>query len=97
MSSIEQAVINKITERAKMGKEKYGVTMDRNDLTHKQWLIHAQEEAMDSAIYLQKLIELETVKEGDYKVANNHTWDDGKDFQEYLTLKNKHREMPKNY
>jgi hypothetical protein len=28
-------------------------------LTRKAWLIHAQEEAMDLAVYLQKLIEME--------------------------------------
>jgi hypothetical protein len=33
--------------------------MERVDLTKKAWLIHAQEEALDLAIYLQKLIMLE--------------------------------------
>ena len=33
--------------------------MERVDLTRKAWLIHAQEEALDLAIYLQKLIMLE--------------------------------------
>lgn len=58
MSKIEETVINKIRERAKIGKDKYNTTMERTDLTNKQWLIHAQEEAMDLAIYLQKLISL---------------------------------------
>jgi hypothetical protein len=31
--------------------------MDRTDLDKLDWLIHAQEEAMDLAIYLQKLID----------------------------------------
>lgn len=57
--SIEDQVIVKIKKRAMAGKIKYGVTMERTDLTKIQWLIHAQEEALDFAIYLQKLIELE--------------------------------------
>jgi len=50
------AVINKMTQRAEIGFKKYGVTTERTDLTNKQWLIHAQEEAMDLAIYLQRII-----------------------------------------
>ena len=30
--------------------------MERTDLSKKDWLIHAQEEALDLAVYLQKLI-----------------------------------------
>jgi hypothetical protein len=32
--------------------------MDRNDLTVKEWLQHAQEEAMDFVVYLEKLKQL---------------------------------------
>lgn len=59
MSSIEQSVIDKIQSRAEVGQEKYKTTMDRTDLSRLEWLIHAQEEAMDMAIYLEKLIQLE--------------------------------------
>ena len=31
--------------------------MERTDLSELDWLIHAQEEAMDLAIYLEKLIQ----------------------------------------
>lgn len=58
MSSIEESVIQKIRTRADVGKAKYGTTMDRTDLTELEWLIHAQEEAMDMAVYLEKLIQL---------------------------------------
>ncbi len=34
--------------------------MERKDLTELQWLKHAQEEAMDLAVYLEKLIEIKT-------------------------------------
>jgi len=59
MSRIEDEVCKKIKQRSAVGKEKYGVTMETAPLTRLEWLIHAQEEAMDLAVYLQKLIELE--------------------------------------
>ena len=58
MSKIEDAVAKKIQDRAKVGKNKYGVTMERNDLTNIEWLTHAQEVAMDLAVYLEKVIKL---------------------------------------
>jgi len=57
--TVEQRVASKIEARALKGKEKYGTTMERTDLSRKEWLIHAQEEAMDLAVYLEKLIQLE--------------------------------------
>ena len=41
--------------RADKGKDTYGTTMDRDDLTTEQWLDHAIEEALDLAIYLTKI------------------------------------------
>ena len=41
--------------RSKIGTEKYGTTLDRNDLKPLEWLQHAQEEAMDFTLYLEKL------------------------------------------
>ena len=62
MSSIEKKVCDKIIKRSKLGKIKYGTNMDRKDLTKLQWLKHAQEEAMDLAVYLEKIIqELENI------------------------------------
>ena len=58
MSRIEDEVCKKIQGRAAVGKEKYGVTMETAPLTRIEWLIHAQQEAMDLAVYLQKLIEI---------------------------------------
>lgn len=52
----EEAVIAKIRARREAGRKKYGTTMERTDLTERQWLVHAQEEAMDLAIYLERLI-----------------------------------------
>jgi len=56
MSEIENAVIRKIMERALVGERKYGTTMERQDLTRMEWLVHAQEEAMDLCVYLERLI-----------------------------------------
>lgn len=55
-SQCEQAVISKILIRRKKGRKKYGTTMERKDLTMVKWLEHAQEEAMDLEIYLEKII-----------------------------------------
>lgn len=41
--------------RAIKGKERYGVTMERNDLSFLDWITHLQEELMDATIYLEKL------------------------------------------
>jgi hypothetical protein len=57
MSRIEDEVCKKIQGRATVGKEKYGVTMETAPLTTIEWLTHAQEEAMDLSVYLQKIIE----------------------------------------
>lgn len=62
MSAIEDAVCLKIQQRAKFGLQKYGVTLERTDLTELHWLIHAQEEAMDLANYLEVLIQKEKEK-----------------------------------
>lgn len=56
MSHIEERVIRKIRKRAAAGLKKYGVTVARDDLSFEQWMTHAQEEALDFAIYLQRLI-----------------------------------------
>ena len=57
MSKIEDDVCKKIQQRAEFGLKKYGVTLERDDLTELQWLVHAQEEAMDLANYLEVLIQ----------------------------------------
>lgn len=50
------SVLDKIVERARAGQKKYGTNLARHDLTRLQWLVHAQEEAMDLANYLEVLI-----------------------------------------
>jgi hypothetical protein len=41
-----------------MGKEKYNNTLDRTDLSVLDYLQHAKEEAMDLALYLEKVIQM---------------------------------------
>jgi len=56
-SAILQIVIAELKVREERGLSKYGTTMDRKDLTTKEWLQHAYEEALDLSLYLKKLIE----------------------------------------
>lgn len=56
MSAIEDAVARKILERAEFGLTKYGVTVERTDLSTLDWLVHTQEELMDAVVYLERLI-----------------------------------------
>ncbi len=53
------SVVNKILQRSLKGEEKYGTNLERKDLSTLDWLIHAQEEAMDIANYLEVLIQKE--------------------------------------
>ena len=59
MSRVEDEVCKRIQQRAEVGKKKYGVTVETAGLSRLEGLIHAQEEAMDLAVYLQVLIEEE--------------------------------------
>lgn len=57
---IVEAVRGKLLQRSQVGLNKYGVGLDRGDLTTLDWLRHAQEEALDLAGYLERLIQDET-------------------------------------
>lgn len=63
MSSILSSVIKKFADREAFGTRKYGTTLDREDLTILDYLRHAQEEAMDTVNYLEKLIRLHVALE----------------------------------
>jgi hypothetical protein len=58
MSKIEDSVCAKIQERAKVGLTKYGVTLERTDLTEVEWLTHLQEELMDACGYLERILQM---------------------------------------
>ena len=53
--TIVEAVIEQFKKRSEVGIKKYGVTLDRDDLNFQDWIQHAQEEAMDFILYLEKL------------------------------------------
>ena len=53
--SIVESVIKKFQDRSNVGIKKYGTTLDRNDLSKLDWISHAQEEAMDLILYLERL------------------------------------------
>jgi hypothetical protein len=57
--TIVESVIEQFKQRSEVGINKYGVTLDRTDLTRLEWLQHAQEEAMDLILYLEKLKQYE--------------------------------------
>jgi hypothetical protein len=52
---IVESVIDQFKDRSNVGIKKYGVTLDREDLTMLEWLIHLQQELMDATLYIEKL------------------------------------------
>jgi len=52
---IVSAIVQKFLQRSEVGKKKYGVTLDREDLSTLDWITHAQEELMDGILYLERL------------------------------------------
>lgn len=48
-------VLARFNERSQVGMKKYNTTLERNDLSTLEWLNHAQEEAMDFCLYLERL------------------------------------------
>ena len=49
------SVLESFKKRSEIGIKKYNTTLERNDLSTLEWLQHAQEEAMDFVLYLEKL------------------------------------------
>ena len=52
---IVRSVLKRFNERSKVGIDKYSTTLERNDLSTLEWLTHAQDEAMDFVLYLERL------------------------------------------
>jgi hypothetical protein len=55
--SITEQVVNDFKTRSLLGLQKYGVTLDRKDLTLRDFLQHAYEECLDQAKYLKRAIQ----------------------------------------
>lgn len=76
VDSIVESVRQQLLDRSNVGIKKYGVTLDRNDLSLLDWLEHAKQEQMDSVLYLEKIIqELKKSKPilKDYPQTQNQT------------------------
>lgn len=57
---VVEAVRADLLRRSQFGIAKYGMTLDRTDLSLRDWLQHAYEECLDQANYLKRsIIELE--------------------------------------
>lgn len=55
--TIVEAVIEQLNSRSKVGIKKYGVTLDRTDLSTLEWMIHFREELQDGLLYLERMIQ----------------------------------------
>lgn len=55
VSNNTQALIDLLRQRDAKGLVKYGVSLDRTDLTQEQWIQHTIEELLDAAAYLEGL------------------------------------------
>lgn len=55
IDNIVESVIAKFKQRSDIGIEKYGKTLDREDLNFIEWVNHLQEELMDAILYAEKL------------------------------------------
>lgn len=54
-SQVTKNLIEELQQRDAHGERKYGTTLDRTDLTVRDWIQHAKEEALDKAGYLEAL------------------------------------------
>jgi hypothetical protein len=57
MKNIVESVKRDLDARAALGLKKYGVGLERTDLSERDWVQHAYEEALDLACYLRRLLE----------------------------------------
>lgn len=64
VDSIVERVVSLFRSRSKRGIQKYGVTLESNELTNTEWLQHLQEELMDAALYVEKIKSIINEQEG---------------------------------
>ena len=53
--SIVEAIRTQLKDRSDVGIRKYNTTLDRTDLNLLDWLEHAKQEALDFALYLERI------------------------------------------
>jgi hypothetical protein len=54
---IEQKVCADIEARQALGMNKYGISVQDNPLSLREWLEHAYQECLDQAIYLRRAMQ----------------------------------------
>lgn len=57
VDTIVESVRQQLLERSNVGIQKYGVTLDRTDLSLLDWLEHAKQESLDQVLYLERAIQ----------------------------------------
>ena len=57
MSNTLNRVIDDLKAREAKGVAAYGCTVDRRDLTNRDWMQHAYEEALDLCLYLRRALD----------------------------------------
>jgi len=53
----EARVCQDIVKRQQLGLKKYGISIEQNQLSLKEWMQHQYEELLDAAIYCKRAIE----------------------------------------
>lgn len=53
--SVVYRIAQLLKNRSETGIRKYGTTLDRTDLSIKEWIDHAIDESLDHALYLQRI------------------------------------------
>ena len=52
---VVDSIVDQFIDRASFGRQKYGIGMEREDLSILEWIEHAKQEHMDATLYLEKL------------------------------------------
>lgn len=64
IDNIVERVVSLFRSRSQRGIQKYGTTLDKNELSNREWLQHLQEELMDAALYVEKIKSIIDEQEG---------------------------------
>lgn len=64
---IVKNVVEKYQQRSSVGIKKYGTTLEQNNFDN--FFVHAQQEAMDLSLYLEKIIHLVNTTPNDMELG----------------------------
>jgi tRNA A37 threonylcarbamoyladenosine biosynthesis protein TsaE len=51
---IVESVVSQFQERSRIGIDKYGLTLQENNLSLIEWLEHLKQEMMDATLYIER-------------------------------------------